>query len=155
MFSHFTKLVQDVKYFINKKIFPNTVKCIATPDADVLYIWTILLIIKFVNNKPCSVSFVFSMYCCPQEILLWGFVWKERLKESFRNDSLSHCVKNVCIRTYSFLHFPPFGLNTERYGVSLHVQSKCGKILRVRTPFTQCLCIRKNWINKNWSTRYC
>ena len=26
-----------------------------------------------------------------------------------------------------FPHFPAFGLNTERYGVSLRIQSKCGK----------------------------
>ena len=106
MFSHFTKLVQDVKYFINKKIFPNTVKCIATPDAGDLYIWTILLIIKFVNNKPCSVSFVFSMYCCQQEILLLGFVWKERLKESFWNDSLSTPWKMSVFGLILFCIFP-------------------------------------------------
>ena len=28
----------------------------------------------------------------------------------------------------SFQHFPTFGLNTERYYVSLRIQSKCGKI---------------------------
>ena len=28
-----------------------------------------------------------------------------------------------------FPHFPAFGLNTEKYGVSLRIQSKCGKIL--------------------------
>ena len=35
-----------------------------------------------------------------------------------------HYVKRVRIRSYSALHFPAFGLNTERY--SLHIQSKCG-----------------------------
>ena len=39
-----------------------------------------------------------------------------------------HCVKSVRIRSYSGPHFPAFGLNTERYGVSLHSQSKCGKM---------------------------
>ena len=29
---------------------------------------------------------------------------------------------------FSGLYFPAFGLNTERYGVSLRIQSKCGKI---------------------------
>ena len=58
-----------------------------------------------------------------------------------------HCVKSVRIRSYSGLYFPAFrliteicpycpyfpalGLNTERYGVSLHIQCKCGKI-RIR-----------------------
>ena len=31
-----------------------------------------------------------------------------------------HCVKSVYIRSFSGLHFPAFGLNTERYGVSEH-----------------------------------
>ena len=38
------------------------------------------------------------------------------------------CVKNVRIRSYSGLHFPAFELNTDIYGVSLHIQSECGKI---------------------------
>ena len=37
-------------------------------------------------------------------------------------------VKSVRVRSYSDPYFPAFGLNTERYGVSLHIQSKCGKI---------------------------
>ena len=35
----------------------------------------------------------------------------------------SHYVKSVRIRSYSGLHFPAFGLNTERYSVSLRSQS--------------------------------
>ena len=38
-----------------------------------------------------------------------------------------HCVKSVRIRSYSGPHFPVFRLNTKRYGVSLRIQSKCGK----------------------------
>ena len=39
----------------------------------------------------------------------------------------THCVKSVRIRSYSGLHFLAFGMNTERYGVSLRIQSrKCG-----------------------------
>ena len=38
-----------------------------------------------------------------------------------------HCVENVRIRSYSGPYFPAFGLNTERYGVSLRIQSKCVK----------------------------
>ena len=46
-----------------------------------------------------------------------------------------------------FSYFPAFRLNTERYSVSLHYQSKCGKIRTRKTPntvtfhavlFTQC-----------------
>ena len=36
--------------------------------------------------------------------------------------------KNVPFWSYSGPHFLAFGLNTERYGISLRIQSKCGKI---------------------------
>ena len=39
-----------------------------------------------------------------------------------------HCMRSVCTRSFSGTYFPAFGLNTERYGVSLCIQSKCGKI---------------------------
>ena len=45
-----------------------------------------------------------------------------------------HCAKSVPIWSYSGLHFPEFGLNTEKYGVSLCIQSECRK-MRIRiTP---------------------
>ena len=40
----------------------------------------------------------------------------------------SHCVKSVRIRSYSGLHFPAFERTTERYGVSLLIQFKCGNM---------------------------
>ena len=50
-------------------------------------------------------------------------------------------VISARIRSYSGAHYLVFALNTERYGVSLCIQSKCGKmrtrITRVRTLFTQ------------------
>ena len=42
--------------------------------------------------------------------------------------------KYVCIRSYSGLHFPVFGLNTERHSVSLRIQSKCGTMWTRITP---------------------
>ena len=42
--------------------------------------------------------------------------------------------KSVCIRSYSGQHFPAFGLNLERYEVSLRIQSECEKM---RTRITQ------------------
>ena len=39
-----------------------------------------------------------------------------------------HCVKSVQIRNFSCLYFASFGLNTERYKVSLRIQTECGKI---------------------------
>ena len=47
-----------------------------------------------------------------------------------------HCVKSACIRSYSGSYFPAFELNTERYGISLRIQSECGKIWTRITPNT-------------------
>ena len=55
--------------------------------------------------------------------------------QAVSQDSL-HCVKSVRIRSYSGPHFPAFGLNTERYKVSLRIHSKCGKMRTKRTPNT-------------------
>ena len=45
-----------------------------------------------------------------------------------------HGVKSARIRSYSGPHFPAFGLNTERYCVSLCIQSECGKMRTRITP---------------------
>ena len=47
-----------------------------------------------------------------------------------------HCAKSVRIWIYSGPDFPAFGLNTKRYFLSLHIQSKCGKIRTRITPNT-------------------
>ena len=47
-----------------------------------------------------------------------------------------HYVKSVRIRSYSGPYFPAFALNTERYGVSLCIQSECGKMRTRITPNT-------------------
>ena len=41
---------------------------------------------------------------------------------------------SVRIRSYSGPYFSIFGLNTERYSVSLRIQSECGKIRTIITP---------------------
>ena len=46
------------------------------------------------------------------------------------------CLKRIRIWSYSGPYFPAFGLNTERYGVSLRIQSECGKIRTRITPNT-------------------
>ena len=48
----------------------------------------------------------------------------------------NYCLKSVHIRSYSGPHFPAFGLNTERYGVSLRIQFECGEIQTRITPNT-------------------
>ena len=41
-------------------------------------------------------------------------------------DYNNHCVKSIQTqRAFSGPYFPAFGLNTKRYFVSLHIQSKC------------------------------
>ena len=49
----------------------------------------------------------------------------------------SHRVKRVRIRSCYWPHFPAFGLNTERYRVSLGIQFKCGKMRTRITPNTE------------------
>ena len=51
-----------------------------------------------------------------------------------KNPCENHCVKSVRIGSYSGSYFPTFGLNTERYGVSLRIQSECEKIRTRITP---------------------
>ena len=43
-------------------------------------------------------------------------------------------MKSALIQSFSGMYFPAFGLNTERYGVSLRIQSKCGKIRTKKKP---------------------
>ena len=45
-----------------------------------------------------------------------------------------HCVKSVRIQSYSGPYLPSFRLNTERYFVSVSIQSECGKIRTRITP---------------------
>ena len=61
--------------------------------------------------------------------------WVDKLRDKLGN----HCVKSVRIRSYSGPHFPAFGLNTERYGVSVHIQLECGKMRTRITPNTNTL----------------
>ena len=47
-----------------------------------------------------------------------------------------HYVKSARIQSYSGPHFPAFGLNTDRYEVSIRIQSDCRKIRTRITPYT-------------------
>ena len=58
-----------------------------------------------------------------------------------------HYVRSVRIRSCSGPHFPEFGLNTERYGVSFHIQSKCRKMRTRITPNTDTFYVVKvSWV---------
>ena len=47
------------------------------------------------------------------------------------------CDKSVRIPSFCGPYFSAFGVNTETYGVSLHIQSECGKIWTRKTPNTE------------------
>ena len=94
--------------------------------------------------KKFHCSFVFSIV--DLVILIWYnflFAWiktnfyrtKDKLATKKKN-KLFYCVKSVHIRSYSGPHFPAFGLNTERYGISLRIQFECGKMRTRITPNT-------------------
>ena len=51
-----------------------------------------------------------------------------------------YSMKSVHIRSYSGPHFPAFELNTERYFVSLRIESKSGKMRTRITPNTDNFC---------------
>ena len=61
-----------------------------------------------------------------------------------------HYLKSVRIRSFSSPNFPAFGLNTEKYGVSLRIQSKCGKIQARKTPNTDTFHAASNSSTINW-----
>ena len=48
----------------------------------------------------------------------------------------NHCVRSIHIWSFPGPYFSAFGLNTKRHGVSLHIQSKCGKLWTRKYPNT-------------------
>ena len=62
-----------------------------------------------------------------------------------RNLCINPCVKKVRIRSYSGPHFPAHGLNTEKYGVSLRIQSEYGKMRTRIIPNTNTFHTVNNW----------
>ena len=70
---------------------------------------------------------------CSQHLFLTALIY-------FEHSFLTHSVKSVRIQSYSGPHFPAFGLNTERYSVSLCTQSECGKMRTRITPNTETFC---------------
>ena len=68
----------------------------------------------------------------------WGPLKNELKKWSVRLTQKQqwHCVKSVRIWSYSGPYFPAFGLNTERYRMSIRIQTKCGKMQTIITANT-------------------
>ena len=46
------------------------------------------------------------------------------------------CVKGIRVWSFSGPYFPAFGLNTEKYRISLRIKSQCRKIRTRKTPNT-------------------
>ena len=82
----------------------------------------------------------------------------ETLTYPFDRKYLRHCVKSVRIRSYSGPNFPALGLNKERYGVYLRIQSECGKMQTRITPnvdtFYAARTNDSNFISKKLSTTF-
>ena len=53
--------------------------------------------------------------------MAWG-VWQGSEYASEHDAFLFHCMKTVCVGSYSGPYFPSFGLNIERWGVSRYIQ---------------------------------
>ena len=85
-----------------------------------------------------------SLVKCHRDNLKWRYqpeYWKpflycRKVKQIFINTylSCSHCVKSVHIRSFSGMYFLALGLDAERYGVSLCIQSESGKMRTRKTP---------------------
>ena len=71
--------------------------------------------------------------------------------------NISHtCLPSLCemcpnTEYFSGPYFPAFGLNTERYEVCLHIQSKCGKIWTRKNSvfgfFSRSACLPSRWVS--------
>ena len=57
-----------------------------------------------------------------------------KVKTMLVNMDKTSCGKSVRIRSYSGPHFLAFELNTVRQGVSLRIQTKCGRMWTRITP---------------------
>ena len=67
----------------------------------------------------------FELYYC-----VFSIQKRDMIKQK---QEIAHYVKYFRIRSYSGLDFTAFGLNTEKYEVSLYIQSKCGKMRNRKT----------------------
>ena len=80
-----------------------------------------------------SPSYVYSII---KNVLLAIGKNNELMKSWSQKLALCHCVESVLIRSYSGPHFSAFGLNTQKYSISLRIQSECGKMRTRITPTT-------------------
>ena len=84
----------------------------------------------YLTSDPGCSQLIRSQDSRKYNISKWIETWIS--KKGFK----MYCVKSVRIWSYSGPHFPAFGLNTERNGVSLRIQTECGKMRTRITPNT-------------------
>ena len=75
----------------------------------------------FLRSCTCASSFVFEKKNQKKQQ-----VFLKEIFFIFRKKHVQY-LKSVLTRSYPGQHFPALGLNTEKYGVSLRIQSECGK----------------------------
>ena len=90
----------------------------------------LMLLEGFINRKAQSSKFYKDFYGSSGLFLSFYFFI------NYLHSKKIHCVKSVRIRSYSDPYFPVFGLNTERYSVSLRIQSEWEKTRTRITPNT-------------------
>ena len=90
---------------------------------------------KVVQSCPILLNFFIlcQRYCRGLQLLVQVMKVKENLIVPMEQN---HCLKSVRIWSFFGPYFPAFGLNTERYAASLHIQSECRKIQTRKIPNT-------------------
>ena len=92
----------------------------------------------FCNNKKTFLFFKFAHKVGNNNGRMLFYYWYLGILLSIWSKCLLviHCVKSIRIWSYSGPHFPEFRLKMESYGVSLRIQSECGKMWTRITPNT-------------------
>ena len=99
----------------------------------------LLILLKFMMSQiffqPLSERYCLPLHC--QENRIYSLSCKESDNIAIAIQTKSTCCeKSVCIPSFCDPYFSTFGVNTETYGVSFHIQSECGKIRTRKTPNT-------------------
>ena len=75
-------------------------------------------------------GWVFNYFSAEAAVYRWSskkLFWKN--KQNSQGKLYAYTLReSVCIQSFSAPYFPAFGLSTEGYSLSLHIQSQCSKI---------------------------
>ena len=102
--------------------------------ASVIYLWSFWKKLNFILGDKCYVNTTPKWNHPKGNICACEFFHSLKKRKVLFVSYGYHYVKSVCIRSYSCPHFPAFGLSTERYGVSLRIQSECRTMRTRATP---------------------